>query len=92
MYLSVAVSLWATASLATMKLVMMVEYIVFTQYRSSVTVDNSFFDNNVARRYNGGVILAYSSSITVGSSSFDNNEADNDIDGGVMSVDYSCLN
>ena len=25
----------------------------------------------------------------MGSSSFDNNEADNDIDGGVMSVDYS---
>ena len=62
--------------------------VVFTQYSSSVTVDNSFFDNNVARRY-GGVILAYSSSITVGSSSFDNNEAGNDIDGGVMSVDYS---
>ena len=51
-------------------------------------MDNSFFDNNVARQY-GGVILAYSSSITVGSSSFDNDEAGNDIDGGVMSVDYS---
>ena len=51
-------------------------------------MDNSFFDNNVARQY-GGVTLAYSSSIAVGSGSFDNNEADNDIDGGVMSVDYS---
>ena len=52
--------------------------------RSSITVDNSSFDKNVAGT-NGGVIIAdQRSNITVVNSSFANNEAGND--GGVMSA------